>query len=297
MKALVRTPGHGSLEPGVESVALGDFTDITDWTPHVVGVSTIVHLAARTHVLDDRAADPMTAYRRINVGVTRSLLEAAAGSGVKRFVLMSSVKAAGESSGLHPLAETMPATPLDAYGVTKLEAETVARDIAAQAGMDLIILRPPLVYGPGVRGNFLRLLKLVERGIPLPFGTVRNHRSLIGVDNLVHAVSHAVRYSGSPSGTYFVADPASVSVPELIRSMALALGVRPRLVPVPPALLMAAARITGRIDEARRLIGTLEVDTTLIRNHLGWIPPYTLADGLKDTAGWYHAARSLSPQN
>jgi nucleoside-diphosphate-sugar epimerase len=292
VKALVRRPGHDS--PGVESVAVGDFTDIIDWTPHVVGVTTIVHLAARTHVLDDHAADPMAAYRHINVGVTGRLLEAAAASGVKRFVLMSSVKAAGESSGLHPLAETMPAAPLDAYGVTKLEAEAIARDIAPQAGMDLVILRPPLVYGPGVRGNFLRLLKLVECGIPLPFGSVKNRRSLIGVGNLVHAVVHAVQHPRGASGTYFVADPTSVSVPELIRSMASALGVCPRLVPVPPALLMAAARITGRIDEARRLIGTLEVDTTLIRNRLGWIPPYTLADGLKDTAGWYHAARSLS---
>lgn len=291
VRAVVRTPDVPDRD-GIETVPVGDYTLVRDWLPILSGASVVVHLAARTHVLNDQSENPEAAYRAINVDVTRKLMEAAARARVNRVVLMSSVKAAGESSGLTPLKESMAAAPLDAYGRTKLEAEALAAEIARAAGIDLIVLRPPMVYGPRVRGNFLRLLKLVDRGVPLPLASVRNRRSLISIDNLIHAVCHAVRHPARAAATYFVADPESTSVPDLIREMGRALEKPARMLPFPPALLMAAARLAGRADEARRLIGTLEVDITSIRERLGWIPPHTLSEGLKATAGWYHPARS-----
>jgi nucleoside-diphosphate-sugar epimerase len=291
VRRALRSPANASAD----DVIVGEIHAGTDWTPALQGIEHVIHLAARTHVLHDTAADPLAAYRRINVDGTRGLAEAAVRAGVRRFVFMSSIKVNGEATGAAPFRESDTPRPEDAYGTTKLGAEELLRAISARTSMEAVILRPPLAYGPGVKGNFLRLLRLVQRGVPLPLAAVDNRRSLVYVGNLVDAVCASLEHDAAAGETFLVADGVDLSTPALVREMAHALGTRARLVPFPLRLLSLAAALTGKGDELKRLTGSLQVDTTLIRSRLGWQPPYTARAGIAATARWYHPQLVQAP--
>jgi len=252
----------------------------------VDGVGAVVHLAAIAHRsnLDDGE------MRRVNCDAAVRLAEAAAGS-VRRFIFLSSVKVHGEDSGSGTYAEDDALDPQDSYGRSKLEAERALTETAARMGIELVIVRPPLVYGPGVKANFLRLLGWVDSGLPLPFASVRNRRSLIYVGNLVDAIARLAEHPAA-RGPFLVSDDESVSTPELVSRIASVLGRSARLLPAPLAFLRMAGMIAGRRDEIRRLTGNLAIDSLRARRLLDWRPPYTLDAGLAQTARWFRSVRA-----
>ena len=276
--------------PGLpDAVVVGDIGPDTDWRTALEGVSGVVHLAARTHVLRETATDPLAAYRKINVSGTERLARSAAAGGIRRLVIVSSVKVSGERTEERPFTEDGAPRPEDAYGVSKWEAEQALSRIAAETGLEVVALRPPLVYGPGVKGNFLRLMNLVARGVPLPLGAVDNRRSLIYTGNLAGAIVKALDAPQAAGRTYLVSDGEDVSTPDLVRGLARALGVKPRLLSLPLSALDLGARLAGRRAEFVRLTSSLQVDSSRIQRELDWRPPFTLAQGLELTAKWYHA--------
>lgn len=264
--------------------AVGEIGRGTEWQAALEGANAIVHLAARTHVLYDTAGDPLAEYRCINVEGTARLVQAAERAGVTRFVLMSSIKVNGEITHGTPFTESMAPQPVDAYGITKREAEDAVR----ASSLSATILRPPLVYGPRVKANFLRLLESVARRMPLPLAAIDNRRSLIYVKNLAHAIATCLERPTAIGKTFLVRDAEQPSTPELIRRMGMALHTTPRLFACPPWLLAAGATIAGRAGEWQRLSTSLEIDSSAIQRTLGWTPPYTLDQGLSATAEWYH---------
>jgi UDP-glucose 4-epimerase len=262
----------------------------------MAGVDTVVHLAARVHQLREAVQDPLAAHRRVNVDWTRLLAEEAAGAGVRRFVFTSSIKAAGESNTT-PWTEATPARPVDPYGISKLEAEVALREIAGRTAMLVPVLRLPLCYGPGIKANMLRLFDAVWRRRPLPLGQVENQRSLLYVGNGVAAIDAVIAAGPAASRLFYVSDDRDLSTPELVRLIGQALGVSPRLVSVPPWLFRLAGRggdvlaraipfplTSGAVD---RLLGSLTVDVSALREVTGWTPPYSVEAGLADTAQWY----------
>ncbi len=269
------------------AVAVGDIGPATDWRAALDGMGTVVHLAARTHVLHETAIDPLAEYRRINVGGTERMARSAAAMGVRRLVFLSSVKVNGESTMARPFTESDAPHPEDAYGISKLEAEQALSRIAAETSLEVVVLRPPLVYGPGVKGNFLRLMRLVARGVPLPLGAIRNRRSLVYVGNLADAIVKAVEAPRAAGATYLVADGEHVSTPELVRGLARALDVKPRLLSLPLAALGLGATLAGKRAEFARLTGSLQVDSSRILREIDWQPRYSLTQGLTETARWY----------
>lgn len=274
--------------PGLpDAMAVGDIGANTDWRTALKGVSGVVHLAARTHVLRETGTDPLAEYRKINVSGTECLARSAAAGGVRRLVFVSSVKVNGERTEERPFTENGAPRPEDAYGISKWEAEQALSRIAADTGLEVVVLRPPLVYGPGVKGNFLRLINLVARGVPLPLGAVDNRRSFIYSGNLTGAITTALDASQAAGRTYLVSDGEDVSTPDLVRGLARALGVKPRLLALPLAALGLAATLAGKGAEFARLTGSLQVDSARIRRELDWEPRYGLTQGLTETVGWY----------
>ena len=273
------------LPDGVTPVAVGDIGPETAWRAALDGVDAVAHLAGRAHVMRD-AADAEARYVRTNVEGTRRLAEEAVGTGVRRFVFLSSVKAVGERTADAPFTPDAEARPEDAYGRTKLDAEAALRLAAEGTGTEAVIIRPPLVYGPGVKGNLLTLLSAVAGGRPLPLGAVDNRRSFVYVENLCDAVARAVA-APAAAGTYFVRDGDDVSTAELIRRMAAALGRPPRLFPVPVGVLRLVSRITGKSASVQRVSDSLQVDDTSFRADFDWRPPFTMNEGLERTAAWY----------
>jgi nucleoside-diphosphate-sugar epimerase len=278
---------RGGMVPAgaAEQVTVGDIGPVTNWDKPLQGIECVIHLAARVHMIREPAADPAAAFRTVNVEGTRSLAKAAASAGVRRFIFLSSIKAMAEEGVA--LTESSAAQPADPYGRSKLEAEQALREIALRPGMSLFILRPPLVYGPGVGANFRRLLDLVDSGWPLPLGGVRNRRSIIYVGNLADAVACSVRAPEHVQGTYLLHDGEPLSTPDLIRRIADALGRPARLLPVPAPMLEWAAGLLGQQEAWKRLAGSLTIDDRAFRLALGWTPPYTIEDGLRATAIWY----------
>jgi len=284
VRAAVRRP-DAALPEGVEAVVAGDLEAGVDWRPALEGVDLVVHLAARVHVMGETGMDVLERYRRTNVAATRRLAEAARAAGVRRFLLMSSVKAMGEGGGA-PFTEATPPAPADPYGVSKLEAEAAlcaAAGDAAGDAMEWVVLRPPLVYGPGVGANFGKLLTLARRGVPLPLGAVRNRRGLIFVGNLADAVIRCLTHPGAAGRCFLIQDGEPLAVPELVRRLAACFGRRALLVPVPVALLRLAARVLGARAAFDRLCGSLEVDDSALRRATGWTPPFTVDEGLRAT--------------
>ncbi len=268
--------------PGILHTQLGDLSASIDWAPVLQGVDVLVHTAARVHVMADTATDPLAEFRRVNVQGTLQLARQAAAAGVKRFVFISSVKVNGEATqpGAPFLPDAAPA-PQDAYGISKMEAEQGLRQIAADTGMEVVIIRPPLVYGPGVNANFAALMRAVQRGLPLPLALVRNQRSLVALGNLVDFIITCATHPKAANQTFLVSDGHDLSTPELIRKMAVAAGVPARLWPVPVWALQAGARLLGKGDAVQRLCGNLQVDISKARELLGWVPPLSVDEGLR----------------
>lgn len=274
---------------GAEAVHVTDIGPNSDWTGALHGVHTVVHLGARVHVMRDPARDPEAAFHRVNAAGTRRLAEAAVTAGVQRFVLLSTVKVGGdETAPGQRLHESQIPSPNDAYGRSKAEAERFLAEIGERHGMRWIAMRPPLVYGPGVRGNFLSLLRLCDAGLPLPFASIDNARSVVGRQNLADAIRVAVEAPDIENGAYYVADDEDISTPELVRRLRVALGRRPLLVPFSPALLRLAAGVVGRRTVAERLLGSLRVDSSRFRQATDWTPPISMIKGLQETVDWYN---------
>ncbi|MEI6150086.1 MAG: SDR family oxidoreductase [bacterium] len=278
------------LPPGVKPVVTGTIDPATDWAAALSGVDTVVHLAARVHVMHDRAIDPVEAYRQANTLTTDALARQAA-KRVRRLVFLSSAKVNGEGRST-PYTESDTPAPEDPYGISKWQAESNLRQTARETGLEVVIIRPPLVYGPEVKANFHQLLRMVNCGLPLPFAQVRNARSLVFVGNLVDAICTCATHPKAAGQTFFVRDGEDVSTPELIRRMATALERPAHLFSVPPPLLRLMGALTGRTVALERLLGSLSIDDALIRRELGWAPPFTMAQGLKETAVWFQQSQA-----
>lgn len=274
---------------GGKCVAVGNIGQDTDWRQALAGVDTVVHLAARVHVMKELASDPLAVFRAVNVAGTENLARSAAKYGVKRLVYLSSIKVNGESTPRDAFTENDAPHPQDAYAISKWEAEQWLHEIAAETGLEIVIIRPPLVYGPGVGGNFIRLLDGIDRRIPLPFASVRNRRSLVFLGNLIDALVSCVSHPAAAGKTYLISDGEDVSTPELIERVAVALGRPARLFPVHVGLMRLAGAVFGKSAAVERLLSSLTVDNAAIRRELGWVPPYSMAQGLTETANWYKA--------
>jgi len=279
---------NARVAPGVIARVVPDISPTADWAPHLDGVDAIVHLAARVHRPGETDAAALAESRRVNRDGTLRLAQAAGAAGVRRLVFASSIKVNGETTDNRPpFREGDSPRPQDSYAVSKWEAEQGLRAVAAQTDLETVIVRPPLVYGEGVKANFLTLLNVCRRAPPLPFAAVDNRRSLIYVGNLADAVARCVAHPAAAGQVFLVRDGEDVSTPELVRRIAAALKRPARLFPVPPPLLRTLARLAGRGDMAARLLDTLAVDDRKIRRELGWSPPFTMAEGLARTASWF----------
>lgn len=269
----------------VETVSVGEINGETDWTDALLGVKVVIHLAARVHVMKDTAMDPLAEFRKVNVDGTLNLARQAAKIGVKRFIFISSIKVNGETTqSERPFSADDSPAPADAYGISKREAEDALRLLGSEADMEVVIIRPPLVYGPGVKANFAALMRAVQRGWPLPLGAVHNQRSLVALDNLVDFIVTCISHPQAANQTFLVSDGQDLSTAELVRGMAHAAGVPVRLLPVPVWALQAGAALLGKGDAVQRLCGNLQVDISKAHSLLGWVPPVSVADGLKAMA-------------
>jgi len=286
VRGLVQPSFPGYPVTGLE-ILEGSLEDCEVLKRGAEGADAVIHLAARAHVLKETETDPLIAFRAVNVEGTRRLAELAAKAGVRRFVLMSSIGVNGESSAPGAaFSEKDPPRPESPYAISKREAEVAIRQISSSTGLEFTFLRPPLVYGPRCPGNFLRLLKLVKLGLPLPFASVSNRRSLIYVENLVDAISSCALSPAAANQLFLVSDGEDLSTAELMRRLARLMEVPSRLLPFPAAPILAAGKLPG-LRALDKLLGSLEVNSARIRETLGWRPPYSLEQGLSATAQWY----------
>jgi UDP-4-keto-D-QuiNAc 4-reductase len=291
VRGVVRAPVTAQVQ-GVEYVCVPTgLAPETDWRAPLSGADVVVHAAARVHVLNDRSLDPLGDYRRANVAGTLQLASQAADVGVKRFVFLSSIKVNGEQTAADARfrADDLPA-PSDPYAISKYEAERALFDLGERRGIEIVVIRPPLVVGPGVRANFLTMMRWVSKGLPLPFGLVRNRRSLVATRNLADLILCCATHPAAAGQVFLVSDGEDLSTPELLRRVGIALGRPAKLVPVPPALIAAAATAVGRGALARRLLSSLEVDLPPTRQTLGWQPIVGVDDGIRAAAAGFWKA-------
>jgi len=260
----------------------------TDWRGSMSDGDVVIHLAARVHIMNDDSTDPLSEFRKVNTEGTLNLARQASESGVKRFIYLSSIKVNGESTkageSFSPDDEFISDDP---YGLSKYEAEQDLLALAAETGMEVVIIRPPLVYGPGVKANFSSMMKWVNKGVPLPFGAVHNKRSLVALDNLVDFIIHCISHPKAANEVFLISDGYDVSTTELLQKVAKAFGKRAFLIPVPVSLMKFAARLLGKGDVSDRLFGSLQVDSSKVLELLGWKPVITMDDELKITAEAY----------
>lgn len=294
VSAAVRNTSHCNFSKNINLISIGCLTPSLDWSFALQEVNTIVHLAARAHILNDKSKDSLADYRYINVDCSLNLARQAAMAGVKRFIYMSSIKVNGEFTVLgRPFTAQDIPRPQDFYGVSKYEAELGLRAIAEEFGMELVIIRPPLIYGPLVKANFLSLMKWLWWGIPLPLGGVtKNRRSLVFIDNLVSMIVACIANPHAANQTFLVSDDEDLSTSDLLERMNLALGRPAKLIAVSSASIALCAKLIGRSDVSRRLLGSLQVDITKTKNLLGWSPPVTVDEGLRRTAAHFLKLRS-----
>ncbi len=267
-----------------------DFSHILSIQSHLQGVDAIVHCAARVHQVRERAADPLAQYRRVNTQATLALAQAAVKAGVKRFVYLSSVKVNGNFSLPGAPFRADQDHPEDPYGISKWEAEQGLREIAARTGLEVVIIRPPLVYGPGVKANFLTMMQWLQKGLPLPLGSITNRRSLVALQNLADFIVLCLAHPKAANLTFMISDQHDVSTSDLLRGLGQALGRPARFVPMPPKLLAASLNILGKGSIAQRLLGDLAVDATPASQLLGWKPPLTVQQGLQLAADSFLAS-------
>lgn len=275
--ARAKLEGHHS-----ELTSVGEINGDTDWSKALEGQRVIIHAAARAHIMDEAAADPLAEFRRVNVAGTLNLARQAAEAGVWRFVFISSIKVNGEqtSPGHVFTAEDSPA-PEDAYGISKREAEQGLQKIVQETGMEVVIIRPPLIYGPGVKGNFASMVRLVAKGLPLPLGAIHNKRSLVALDNLIDLIITCIDHPAAANQVFLASDGEDLSTSELLRRVGTAMGKPVRLLPVPAPLLQFGATVLGKKAMAKRLLGSLQVDIAKARDVLGWSPPLSVDEGLR----------------
>lgn len=275
-------------------VPVGDLNESTDWS-EALGQNTdvVVHLAAQVPLTDGVSSSSGGLYEQVNTWGTANLARQCAEHGVRRFVFVSTVKVLGVGKS-EPYRDTDLAVPADAYAISKWEAEQALWQVAAETGMEVVVLRPPLVYGPSVKGNFLRLMQAIDQRRPLPLGGIQNQRSLVYLGNLVDAIQLCIGHSLAAGKTFLVSDGKDVSTPELVRRVAAALGRRPFLLPVPVSWMRWAGRLLGKQAAIDRLLGSLCVDSSPLREELGWTPPYTMQAGLEATAQWYRKTKAAA---
>lgn len=279
VRPVVRTPGKGGPD-AVCGPALGPEAD---WMPVLAGAAAVVHAAAHVHIEPAGGEAARADFHRINVDGTRRLAEQAAAAGVRRFLFISSIGVNGPRAD-RPFTEDDKPAPQGSYAESKLEAETALREVCGRTGMEWVVIRPPLVYGPHAPGNFARLVRWMARGVPLPLGAVHNRRTLVAIDNLVDLIVTCLHSEAAAGQLFLAGDGESLSTPELLRTVAQARGRHARLLPVPVALLRAAAAVVGRSADAERLCGSLEVDIGKARRLLGWAPPVSASDALRRAA-------------
>ncbi len=275
-----------------ETCRVGDIGESTDWSKALDGIGVVVHLAAHVHVMKKSGARALAEFHRVNTAGTEQLARAAVKAGVRRFVYLSSVGVHGRSTNGRPFTEADVPHPHDAYTMSKWEAEQKLRTIANDSALEIVILRPPIVYGPGEPGNFVRLVQLVDSGLPLPLEAASARRSLIYVRNLVNAIITCVQHPGAAGQTFLVSDGEDISTRELVCRIADALGRRTTLIPLPLGCLRVLGRLTGKSKQLNSLLGSLVIDSSRIRRELAWSPPCSMSDGLRATADWYLARPS-----
>lgn len=272
-----------------EPFVVGSIDENTEWSGALAGVDVVVHLAGRRQLGSDHLADPLAEFRRDNVAGTERLAIAASQASVRRFVYLSTIKVNGEQTCDLPFCEKDTPDPQDAYAISKWEAELTLHRLVCGTGMELVVLRPPLVYGPGVGGTFQRLMNLSARGWPLPLASIDNRRSLIYVGNLVHAIIHCLDHPAAAGETFLVSDDQDMSTPELIKKLSRCMGRTAHLAPFPPSLLRNLAALVGREHEAARLVDSLQINPSKIQKRLGWVRPFGVDEGLLATVQAYLA--------
>lgn len=271
----VTVSGAVRKNAGLGQIAVGELHSGTDWRAALVGCDAVIHLAARVHVMSDQSSDPILAYRTVNVDATLNLARQAVDAGVKRFVFVSSVKVNGESTAARPFCASDVPMPCDPYGQSKMEAEQALQKFARESGLEVVIVRPPLVYGPGVKANFLNLMKMVRTGVPLPFGRAGNLRSLVAIDNLVDLLVVCSTHVNAPGNIFMVSDGADLDIKALVKNIASAMNRRVWLMPIPVGLMTACAKLLGKQGVIERLLGSLQVDITHTQATLNWQPVIT----------------------
>lgn len=282
VRAATRRPQ--AVTGGAEAIQVNHVNAQTDWSSALADTDTVIHLAARVHVTRETSTTPLADYRAVNVAGTMALAEQAAARGVRRFIHLSTVKVHGPSTtGRRPFRADDPQAPEDAYAQSKAEAEAALLALASTTLMEIVILRPPLVYGPGVKGNFATMMRWLNRGVPLPLGHTNNRRSLLALDNLIDLIHTCINHPNAANSAFLAGDDDDLSTTELLRRIGDQLGRPARLIPVPRAAMHLAARLTGQEAIYHRLFGSLQTDITSTRQRLNWAPPLTVEQGLKVT--------------
>jgi len=270
------------LASSFQPIIVGDLGANTDWGRALSGVGVVIHTAARVHVMKDTVGDPLSEFRRVNVEGTLNLARQAAVSNVKRFIFISSIKVNGESTiPGRPFVADDPCSPEDYYGISKWESELGLLQLVKENNMEVVIIRPPLVYGPGVKANFLRMMRLVNSGLPLPLGAIHNKRSLVALDNLVDLIATCIEHPAAANQTFLAGDGDDLSTTELLQRIGKSLGKPARLIPMPVVLLIFMASLIGKRAVIQRVCGSLQVDISKARTLLGWEPPISVDEGLR----------------
>jgi len=284
---LVTAVRHKSanMASGSQPIIVGDLAANTDWTQALSGVGVVIHTAARVHLMNDSANDPLSEYRKVNVEGTLNLARQAAAANIKRFIFISSIKVNGDSTVPdEPIIADDRPNPIDPYGISKWETEVGLHQLAKESGMEMVIIRPPLVYGPGVKANFLSMMRWLDRGVPLPLGSIQNKRSLVALDNLVDLILTCVEHPAAANQIFLAGDGEDLSTTELLQRIGKALGKPARLIPFPVKILTFIASLLGKKEVAQRLCGSLQVDISKARELLGWEPPVSVEEGLRKVA-------------
>jgi nucleoside-diphosphate-sugar epimerase len=281
---VVRSPAKAASN----SIVVPDIGPDTNWREHLRRRDLVIHTAARVHVTEGSGSDHLGAYRRTNVAGTLNLARQAAEAGVQRFIFLSSIKVNGDNTAPgRPFRPDDRANPGDAYGRSKYEAEAGLQQLALESGMEVVVIRPPLVYGPGVKANFLAMMRWVHKGLPIPFRELENRRSLVALDNLVDLIRTCCISPAAANRVFLVSDGADISTSELLRRIGAALQRPARFLPMPPALVRAAAALAGKRDQVARMLGSLQVEISETRRLLGWSPVVTMDAALRETARHY----------
>ena len=273
-----------SLSRSITQVVVPDINENTSWVKALENCNAVIHLAGRVHVMQETSSNPLAEFRRLNVAGSKNLARCAIAAGVKRFVYVSSIKVNGEETlNGEAFTEFSKVEPQDPYGVSKYEAEQALLQVARETGLEVVIVRTPIVYGTGVKGNFAQLISVLKRGLPLPFASVCNKRSLLYVGNLVDALLLCATHPAAGGQTYLVSDGEDLSTFDLLHKLTIMMGRAPRIFAFPTSLLKLAGLLMGKSKQIGRLLGSLQVDSSKIRRELGWVPPYTLEQGLQNT--------------